>query len=77
MAADPIEWERRVCLSFPCVLDSYYVRRVTGRQERWLVADTPDSRPFGEMVAAPFCPRCGENLIEVPREEFGGGRAVA
>jgi len=61
------QWERRVCLSFPCLLDQYHVRRLGGPGGLWLVADRPEGRPLLEVAAKPRCPQCGGELVLVPR----------
>jgi hypothetical protein len=56
-------WERRLCLSFPCVLDHYHVRRHSGPGGGWVVAESPTARPLMELAPAPICPRCGRELV--------------
>jgi hypothetical protein len=62
-AAEAPVWERRVCLSFPCVLDEYHVHP---RRGGWVVAETPTSEPSTEIAPHPFCPRCGGELFPAP-----------
>jgi hypothetical protein len=61
--ADAAMWERRVCLSFPCVLDEYHVRP---RRGGWVVAETPTSEESTEIAPYPFCPQCGGELFPAP-----------
>jgi hypothetical protein len=56
-------WERRLCLSFACVLDQYHVRPQTGRSGGWFVAPSPTGRLLVELSESPFCPRCGGDLV--------------
>lgn len=58
--------EQRLCISFPCLLDQYEVRRLGSDPGWWAVAESPTAEAVLQVTPSPHCPRCGGELVPVP-----------
>lgn len=58
--------ELRICVSFPCLLDEYEVRRLGEEPGWWAVAESPSAAPVLQVSETPRCPRCGGELVPTP-----------
>jgi hypothetical protein len=56
-------WEFRLCAAIACLFERYYVRRRRTLTDAWLVVEAEAGVVAHQYAPAPYCPRCGRELM--------------